>query len=280
MTRYRLINCAAALAIALGVTPGAQAPASATFEVASVKPNRSGEQSASVNVRPGGQLEVRNNTLRNIIRNVYQLQDFQIVGGPEWLSRDRFDINAKAPSGDVMPQQMLGMARALLADRFSLVVHSETREMPVDALVLARAEGRSGPQLRAAAFDCSTPPAGAARGAPIPDWPPGRGLCGTRALPGRVIGGGITMADLARNVSNFAGRLTIDRTGLTGRYDLLLEWTPDQLPLDLPPGLPAPPADGPSLFTAVQEQLGLRLDSQRAPVEVLVIDSASQPSPD
>jgi len=90
------------------------------------------------------------------------------------------------------------------------------------------------------------------------------------------------MADLARNLSNFAGRMTVDKTGLAGAFDLELEYTPDQLPPDgtLPPGIPPPRLDGPSLFTAVQEQLGLKLDSQRGPVEVLVIDSAQQPLPD
>jgi uncharacterized protein (TIGR03435 family) len=90
------------------------------------------------------------------------------------------------------------------------------------------------------------------------------------------------MADLARNLSNFAGRMTVDKTGLTGAFDLELEYTPDRLPPDgsVGPGIPRPPVDGPSLFTAVQEQLGLKLDSQRGPVEVLVIDSAQHPMPD
>jgi uncharacterized protein (TIGR03435 family) len=98
----------------------------------------------------------------------------------------------------------------------------------------------------------------------------------------RVLAGGVTMDDLARNVSNFAGRMTLNRTGLQGRFDLELEFTPDQLPPEgtLPPGLPKPPVDGPSLFTAMQEQLGLKLDSQRGPVDVLVIDSADRPTPD
>jgi uncharacterized protein (TIGR03435 family) len=94
--------------------------------------------------------------------------------------------------------------------------------------------------------------------------------------------GGVTMETFARNLSNFAGRITLDRTGLTGTFDVDLEWSPDQLPPpgSLPAGLPPPPSDAPSLFTAMQEQLGLKLDSQRGPVEVLVIDSAERPTPD
>ncbi len=90
------------------------------------------------------------------------------------------------------------------------------------------------------------------------------------------------MADFARNLSNFAGRIIVDKTGFAGAFDLDLEWTPDQLPPPgtLPQGIPGPPADGPSLFTAMQEQLGLRLDSQRGPVDMLVIDSAARPTPD
>jgi uncharacterized protein (TIGR03435 family) len=208
------------------------------------------------------------------------LQNYQIVGGPDWFDRDRFDITAKA-SADAPPQQLLAMAKQLLADRFKLVVHMETREVAVYALVTA-SPGRLGANLRPAAFDCSNQTSPRPPDGPVPDWPANRPLCGTRTLPGRVIAGGVLMSDLARNISNFAGRLTTDQTGLTGRFDLLLEWLPDQLPPSgqLPPGLPPPPSDGPDLFTAVREQLGLRLDSRRAPADVLVIDSASLPTAD
>jgi uncharacterized protein (TIGR03435 family) len=273
-----VVAAACSAATVLGQAP----PAEPVFEVASVKPNRSGDQGASIGIRPGGQVVVTNNTLRNIVRNVYGIQNYQIVGGPDWFDRDRFDIVAKAGDPNATPEQLQTMARRLLADRFKLVVHFETREVPVYALVV-QSPGRFGPQMRPAAFDCSTqgagpPPAGTA----IPAWPPNRPLCGTRTTPGRLIAGGVLMADLARNISNFAGRLTTDDTGLTERFDLFVEWTPDQLPPpgQLPPGLPAPPTDAPDLFTAVQEQLGLRLDSRRAPADVLVIDSASQPTPD
>ena len=277
---------AAGLAL-LGLAPlAAQQPVrpdtKPTFEVISVKPNRSGEFGGSSGVEPGGQFTVRNNTLRNVIRNAYQVQDFQIVGGPSWLDNDRFDVTAKAANPNAPLDEMRSMVQALLADRFRLVVHRETRDVPIYALVVAGSDGRLGPRLTRSAIDCAAIVEAARRGQPPAPLPNGITPCGTRRLPGRMIASSVTMADLARNLSNDAGRFTVDKTGLSGRFDLELEFRPDRLPPDgvLPPGLPAPPADAPSLFTAVQEQLGLKLESQRGPVEVLVIDSASQPSPD
>lgn len=288
MTQQLALLAALATALAAWMPLGAQTPvAPLTFEVSSVKPNMSAEQGGSFGARPGGQLVVRNNTLRNIVRNAYQLQNFQIVtvaGTPEWFDRDRFDITATSPKPDPSTDEFRGMVQALLAERFGLRVHRETREMPIYALVLAKADGTWGSQLTRSTTDCAAMAAAARRGAPPP--PPTaiteRPPCGTRSLPGRMLAGGVTMADLARNVSNFAGRMTIDKTGLTGSFDFTLEYTPDQLPPEgsLPAGVPQPPANGPSLFTAMQEQLGLKLDSQRGPVDVLVIDAAQQPTPD
>ncbi|HEY3043698.1 MAG TPA: TIGR03435 family protein [Vicinamibacterales bacterium] len=281
----------AALAGILAVPNAQQIPAQSPerdaaqpgFEVASVKPNRSGDPGGSFGGRPGGQLVVRNYTLRDIIRNTYGLQNFQIVGGPDWIESDRFDIVAKAVD-DAPPARMMLMARTLLADRFKLVVHTETREIPIYALVMARSDGRPGPQLRLAAVDCAAMLAAArGRGAPPPaPAPPGeRPACGMRTAPGRMMAGGYALPDVARNLSNFAGRMVVDKTGLAGTFDLDLTWTPDQIPQGpLPPGAPAIDPNGPSIFTAVQEQLGLKLDSQKGPVEVLVIDHAEQPTAD
>jgi len=183
---------------------------------------------------------------------------------------------------------MQALVQGLLAERFKLVVHRETREIPIYALVMAKADGTRGPQLLPSTTDCDAINAAANAAArsggapPVPAAANGRPLCGTRTTPGRMMAGAVAMSNFARNLSNFAGRITVDKTGLTGLFDLELQWTPDQLPPEgsLPPGLPGPPVDGPSLFTAVQEQLGLKLDSQRGPVEVLVIDSAERPTPD
>lgn len=288
MTQQLALLAALATALAAWMPLGAQTPvAPLTFEVSSVKRNMSAEQGGSFGARPGGQLVVRNNTLRNIVRNAYQLQNFQIVtvaGTPDWFDRDRFDITATSPKPDPSIDEFRGMVQALLAERFGLRVHRETREMPIYALVLAKPDGTWGSQLTRSTTDCAAMAAAARRGAPPP--PPTaiteRPPCGTRSLPGQMLAGGVTMADLARNVSNFAGRMTIDKTGLAGAFDFTLEYTPDQLPPEgsLPAGMPPPPANGPSLFTAMQEQLGLKLDSQRGPVDVLVIDAAQQPTPD
>lgn len=253
-----------------------------TFEVVSVKPNRSGEFGASFGVGPGGQLTVRNNTLRNMIRNAYQLQNFQIVGGPSWLDIDRFDVTAKPANPNATRDEIRSMVQTLLADRFRLVVHRETRELPIYALVVANGDGRLGARLTRSTTDCAALADAARRGQPPPPPANGGPQCGTRNTPGRMIAGSVTMADLARNLSNFAGRFTVDKTGLLGSYNLDLEYRPDQLPPDgvLPPDVPPPPVDAPSLFTAVQEQLGLKLESRRGPVEVLVVDSGAQPLPD
>jgi uncharacterized protein (TIGR03435 family) len=267
----------------ISAEPTVRDAAQQAFEVMSVKPNKSGDPGGSFGGRPGGQLAVRNNTLRNIIRNTYGLQDFQIVGGPDWMNSDRFDIAAKA-AGDAAPAQMMLMMRTLLADRFGLALHTETREIPIYALVMARSDGKPGPQLRPAAVDCAALAAATRAGAPPPLAPtsPGqRPVCGMRTVPGRMAAGGYRLADVARNLSNFAGRMVVDQTGLTGRFDLELAWTPDQsLQGPLPAGAPPIDPNGPSIFTAVQEQLGLKLDSQKGPVEVLVIDHAEYPTAD
>jgi uncharacterized protein (TIGR03435 family) len=262
------------------------------FEVASVKPNTSGEMRAGMMNQPGGRLTVTNNTVQNIIRNAYQLQDLQIVGGPDWLASERFDIVAKAPLdvpprpiGTVGPMQL--MLRRLLAERFQLGVHRETRELPIFALVVARSDGRLGAGLQQAAVDCAAVAAARGRGAPLPP-PPGPGdkiQCGMRFLPGHVSGGGFSMTQFAGSLSPLVQRMVIDRTKLPGSFDIELTWTPDNMGRGAtpPPGAPPfPPIDpsGPSIFTALQEQLGLKLDAERGPVEVLVIDRVERPTPD
>jgi uncharacterized protein (TIGR03435 family) len=255
----------ATLAVAsFGFAAQAQAPA---FEVASIKRNTSVGQLSSINGQPGGRITVTNHTLRNIVRNINRLQAYQLAGGPAWIDEDRWDIIAKA-EGDPAFEQMVAMMRTLLADRFKLVTHRETRELPVYALVLARPDGRFGPQLRVTtATDC-TPEAEAARArANVPPVPPGaRPRCGVRFNTGVVMASSASLADIVRTLSLAAERQVVDKTGLKGRYDLDLTWKDD--------------TEGPSFFTAVQEQLGLKLESQRGPVEVLVIDSAQRPVED
>jgi uncharacterized protein (TIGR03435 family) len=269
-------------------------PAAPAFEVASIKPNTSGDGRVMMQNQPG-RFVATNITLRLLIRNAYQLQDFQITGGPAWMGSDHFDINAKVPDEfrDLPPMRpgsepgpLQLMIRALLADRFKLAVHAENKESPIYALVLARSDGKLGPQIKKSETDCAAMFAaarGRGRGAmPPPPGPPQPGEsipCGMRIGPGTLAMGGSPLSQFAQALGMFAGRIVLDRTNLAGNYDITMTWTPDQMP-PRPPGAPdLPPVDpnGPSIFTAVQEQLGLKLDSQRGPVEVLVIDRAEKP---
>ena len=268
---------------------GAQQPPLA-FETASVKPNKSGEEERYIRIDPrGGSLTVVNLPLRQLITFAYQIQSFQLEGGPDWIASDRFDILAKpereVPStgaffGGQDPLRM--MLRTLLADRFKLVMHKETKELPIFELVVARQDGKLGPQLRPAAVDCAARAAAAKGGTPPPasPGPPGPGSCGITMNSGRIRGGGVTLAMLANLLAGPAQRLVLDRTGLTGNWDLEVNYTPDRS--QVPPGVELPSSidpNGPSLFTAIEEQLGLKLRPARGPVEVLVIDSVQQPTP-
>jgi uncharacterized protein (TIGR03435 family) len=243
-------------------------------------------------------------TLRQLIRNAYQLQDFQISGGPNWLASDRFDIVAKAEGRDLgdpfqaeksgAPSRGQLMLRALLADRFKLEVHAGTKELPIYALTATRRDGRFGPQLQPSSLDCDgseTDSRGrAAAKLKLPANAPERlkplrsdAPCGMRIMPGKITAGGATMAQLANALSALVGRVVRDRTGLADDFEFTLRWTPDQIPRGYDKkanamGLPKIDADGPSLFTAMREQLGLKLDSSRGPVDVLVIDHAEKPN--
>src|SRR5580765_752855 len=297
--RFRMT--ALIVSLAGGAALAAQAPQPPAdppaFEVASVKPNNSGDGLIMVQNQPGLYIAT-NVTLRLLIANAYRLQDFQITGGPGWMASDHFDINAKVPDeframGPPAPGSGPGplqlMIRALLTERFKLVIHNETKDAPIYALILARADGKLGPGLKKSSVDCAALfAAGRARGGAMPPPPqPGERMqCGMRIGPGNLMGGGALMPQFANTLGMFAGRIVVDRTGLTGAFDIDLTWTPDQMP-QRPPGAPADQPvqfngvaidpNGPSLFTAVQEQLGLKLDSQRGPVEMLVIDRAEKP---
>jgi uncharacterized protein (TIGR03435 family) len=269
-----------------------QAAGGSRFEVASIKINKQNDGVVSLS-NQGGRFTGLGVSLGLLIRNAYQVQEFQIVNGPSWIDSERFDVAAKepdgtprtSPGGGPTPQQL--MMRALLADRFGLVVRRETRELPVFALVLARKDASFGSQMRRSTTDCSPPAAGRAAGA-VSQWqqPP----CGTSVGPGFVLAGARTMAQIATalsqltNTGSSLNRFVVDRTGLDGTFDINLRFTPDRIPNFGPGGPPngMPPIDpnGPSIFTAVQEQLGLKLESQRGPVEVLVIEKVSRPTED
>lgn len=293
----------AILALSLAVfgvsTPAAQAPAPAAqapdpnvplyFEAASVKPNKSGEQGSSIRRQPGGRLTATNMPLRNLITFAYQLQPFQLVGDPGWIRTETFDIVAKmegdpapVPPGQGADPLMLAM-RTLLAERFKLTVHRETREMDIYALVLARPDGTLGPKLTKTTTDCEALMK-ANRGGP-PPTPPGTNapfLCGMRGTFGKLVANSMPMVTFANNLSQRMQRVVVDRTGLTGGWDFELTFAQEPPTGPLPPGAELPPTDpnAPSLVTAIQEQLGLRLQSTKGPVEVLVVDRIEQLIPD
>jgi len=250
------------------------------FEVASVKPNTSGDGRVLMSPQPGGRLNLVNVPLRLMIRYAYRVQDFQVVGGPDWLSTARFDVVAKAEGGNPSQEELQLMLRSLLADRFKLVVRPDKREMPTYSLVPARADGKTAAQLRKSDANCG--PATAPSAPPAPGQLPS---CGSMLGFGNLKARGSTMAALASTLSTFAGRIVVDRTGIAGGYDVDLNWTPDQIPRpvgDQPVQVNGVTIDpnGPSLFTALQEQLGLKLESARGPVDVLVVERAEKPAED
>lgn len=262
------------LIVAMGwistATPGAQAPA---FEVASVKPNSSGSD-----VQSGrsvkGTITLTNMPLRALVGNAFGVRLDRVLGGPGWIDSERFDITARAP-GNASDEQIRLMLRALLAQRFTLVVHTEAREQPAYALVRARDDGRLGPNLIASS-DCDkaaqfTPRAPKADGKPPLPMP-----CGFRRWnDGRetvIRAGAQPIAPLVRALEY--DRQVIDRTELTGTFTFELRFAPPNV------SVASDDTGLPSLFRALQEQLGLKLDATRAPVDMLVIDSVERPTAD
>jgi uncharacterized protein (TIGR03435 family) len=281
---------------AQGAGPQAAAPQAGAeplpaFEVASVRVNTTAQMNRLFRPQPGGRFEATNMRLRDLVQFAYQVRNFQIEGGPDWMDTTSFDIVAKAP-GEVTapmpggaPSPYALMMRSLLADRFKLVVHQETKEVPIYVLALARADGRLGPELAPSTTDCAALVKAAAGGVPPPAIQGDRIQCGLRIGPGRMDMGGFSFAEFANGLSMLLQRTVVNRTGLSGNYDAKIIFSPEQLPgLPMPPpGTPGvPPLDpnAPSIFTAVQEQLGLKLDSSRGPVPLLVIDRAEMPVED
>jgi bla regulator protein BlaR1 len=265
-------------------SPAQTAPAGPKFAVASIKPAAPDSEHFMFGVRPmpGGGINAPNVTLRLLIQVAYGLQDFQVSGGQGWIETARYNIEAK-PDSPMGPNAWKEMLKDLLTDRFQLAFHRETRELPVYALVLAKKDGKLGPGMveskegGCAARDPSKP-----LGPPTPGQLPfcGNVLGGASQLTGTAA----TVGDIIPMLSRSLGRKVIDQTGLTGKYDITLKYTPDenQLATMAPPGEPRRPAPvdapGPSLFSALQEELGLKLAPQKAPVEVFVIDRAVKPS--
>lgn len=240
MNRY----VAAALVIAVSVIAlpvRAQPPA---VEVATIKRNTGTDGRQGSRVLPGGRVELTNMPLRTLIRIAYGSTGSQIVGGPSWIATDGYDIVAKV-TGD-----QATALKALLVERFHLQVHTEKRETQTFALVPASKDGKLGPELKASAADCTPGPAN---------------RCGIRGGNGDVTYTGLTMAQIATSLagSSVIRAPVTDRTGLTGLYDLHLQYSEDT---------------GPNVFTALVEQAGLRLQPEKGTADFIVVDRAERPS--
>ena len=278
------------------------------FEVASIKPsnpNPTGPLGATPLVLPAlGRLTAQNVTLRILVMAAYQKQPFEIAGGPEWQNADKFDINARAENSTLTTDQMLELLKTLLADRFKLKVHTETREVPIYALVVARSDGKLGAKLKPSTETCpdfkaqqqqqleALAKGGLSALAAMRPNPGETKPCSIMPIPGAagpgsigIKGTGQALSTLTLMLTQIAGRPIVDKTGLTGPFDfefaislqtLMQLYAELGVNVPMPPGLP----EGPSLMTVLQEDLGLKLDSQRGPGEVLVIDSAERPTPD
>ena len=237
-------------ACAIALCFGLSAETPLAFEAASVKPAPPDRGTAwYYRTPPGVRVSVSNAPLSVLIQNIYRVRSFQVSSGPSWIATERWDIEATPGSNAtpaITPEQRDEMFKTLLADRFHLVLHRETKELPVYDLVVAKGGSklpRSGDE-------------------------PGFGMSDT----GSVTFKKTTVSTFANVLSGVLGRKVIDKTGLQGNFNVDLHWTPNER-------ADAQPDDaGPSIFTAIQEQLGLRLESSKGPVEVLVIDRAEKPS--
>ena len=277
MTLQRLATLAVLIATAAGITAQDRrfSPEPA-FEVTSVKPNADDNVPEGIALQPNGSVRFTGFRVRTLITIAYRsegIQRFdQLIGGPSWIAGEKFDIAGKV--GDVSDPQaaragLPAMLRALLRDRFRLRLHTETRNLPAFALVLARRDGTPGPQLRESTAKCPTAETPATDA--DPDF-----WCGIRYSGGVITGRAASAALLAGNLSGYpeVDRFVADRTGLNGRYDFRLEYSPASLERD------AVASARPSLFTALSEQLGLTLQPETAALPVLVIDNIDKPTPD
>lgn len=261
---------------------GTQSDAKPQFEVASVKPSAPGSPARRLGLTfaPGGRLTIVNYTLKELIELAWEIQPFRISGGPAWIDSIRYGVSAKADH-DIEWKEATLMLQSLLMDRFQLTIHHEAKDVPIYALVLAKKDGKLGPGLiESKEGGCTRADSSAVQ--PEPGKPP-RPQCDLLAVGfSRLKGTSVPLGEVALAFGNIVGRMVVDKTGLTGNFDIDLAWTPDDSQyMQLPPGVPKPPpsdAAPVSIFTAIQEQLGLKLESQKGPVDVLVIDRAEKPS--
>jgi uncharacterized protein (TIGR03435 family) len=256
---------------------------SPAFEVASVKQNKSGDARAPSMILPGGRFTATNNSVRALILNAYGItpSPFLLSGGPGWIDSEAYDIDARA-AADAIPASLRGkplwdqtrlMLQKLLADRFKLSLHRETKEMPVYELVVSK----NGPKLKSVDTDCAASTFAC------------HGFSGN---PRRLTGAAVDMSDLALILTNYSDRLVVNKTGIAGLFDISLNWNPFAGSIKPASADDAAPASGgagregnspelaslPSVFEAIEQQAGLKLQAQKGPVEVYVIDHVERPT--
>jgi uncharacterized protein (TIGR03435 family) len=264
-----------------------------SFEVATLKQNKSGERGGGVRRLPGGRVTVTNMPARGLVTFAYQLGQWQLIGGPGWLADERFDITAKIEGdsewegpGSGKPDPIQIAMRKLLVERFKLKIHTEMRELDAYALVMVK-PGTPGPALKPSTTDCKALAEQMRQGkAGAPPMVDGVIPCGTRGSIGLISFDGFPMSQAATMLVGQAGRPVVDRTNLTGNWRFLMRFVQEP-PQGLPPGpeaekivAAAANPDAPSFFTALREQLGLKLESTKAPFEVTVIDAVEHPAED
>lgn len=243
-------TCATLVAVSTLVAV-AQSQGPPAFDVASIRLNTSGDPRSGTHNLPGGRVTVTNLPLRNMIQTAYGANDLEVVGGPDWIDRDRWDVLASAAPGSPVDAPWQEMLKTLLIERFKLRAHLESRQRPIYRLVFARGDKRLGPEIRptgcrADNLDC------------------GRLSANTNGIrAGTIQGVARTFAELGTGLSRYAERRVFDATGQDGRYDFELRWDQDTL-----------------IFTALEEQLGLKLEPASGPVDVLFIDAVEKPTPD
>jgi uncharacterized protein (TIGR03435 family) len=228
-----------------------------TFDVASIRKSSSLHEGGTMGPKPG-RFFAANVPATAFITFGHNIKSYQLIGAPDWARTDRYLLDATT-GPNVTMDQIREMMRSLLEERFKLRVHRETRQLDGYALVRI-SNDRLGPSMQASTLNCRDPKAVQPQG--------GRFSCGMTFDPGSFVAGDITTAVLADLLTGHAGgRVVVDKTGMSGGFDVELKWAPDLQPSDLP-----------SIFTAVQEQLGLKLVSEQVPAEVVVIDHIERPS--
>jgi uncharacterized protein (TIGR03435 family) len=274
------------VAVVSGAALAAAQPSQLAFDVASVKENTSVSDTAPFGIMAPtpGRLRIVRTPLRFILHYAFQVRDHQLIGAPEWVDSASFDITATFPVDPPRTEDdRRAMLRTLLAERFGLKTHREKREVPIFALVMARRDGALGPQLVRSTIDCDQWVAGnrprIGAGSPSPVAPGGkRPVCQMLTTRRFISAGTQTMQQLADVLEVLSGRPVANRTGLAGTFDFDLQWTSG--PVAPAPGANPPADDGPSIFAALQEQLGLRLESGRDTFDVVVVDAVQRPTPD